>query len=794
MKMSQNKQSEKQIRTQEFTERRALFFAALEVLKAKKAFLMLTFALALTGTVLGHYFHETTYTSQATVFVQALEDPTAAEYLLNQHVGRTNKAERIETYMRYLSSDGFFMSVAQRMKFQHDIEKIEMTAPKGLSVVGFAFWKNQIISMFQDSSPDQTPQTISQMSLDELVGTLKQITSYETDYSHFIHIKTKTLTPKIAQIVANEVAEEFVNLTNARGIQEIEQIKVFVQSKLEETQERIKKNEIDLIDFKKKNSIISTDSNSQLVAERYNKIASQLETAKLQLEENQKLISFFEKGQQNRVENASSPSATQVFGVKETAMILQRKLEQLKKEKGVILAQEDKNQEWRIKEIDAEIGKTLKAFKSYSGKLGQENLFLYMNPQKLQQKINELKEENEILKTKITTNSRAMAEVKSQIEGIPVLAQKQFVLENDLRVDNENYINLKNKLTELEIQRISQKKEVRVDQVAGIGGPSPRGNLALKVIFSALIALFLGMSIIIGIEMIDPTVKHRSDLNDCGIEFIGEIPLIDNLIEGKKSSPSPHNIICNHAPESIEAMAFKYIRARLESYKYKFKKEHLIISISSSAVHEGKSFVSANVAVSIANLKRSVLLIDCDLRRPSQNAYFEVAPQHGLVDLLNMEKTMDEVLINDVAPGLDYIPAGFCRENPTEYISSEKFKALISFLKPQYDYIVIDTPPVFAAVDSAIIASYSDIPILIANFRETKKYHLNESYNHFTQVSYKKVYGIINKAIVSTARFHYYGYHSYHKKDATPLGPSSSPGKNNGDIDKFIDNLKKKTS
>jgi len=795
MRKEHDIRSDKQKRTQEFTERRALFLAAVEVLKAKKNFLILTFLLATFGTLIGHYFQESTYSSAATIFVQTLEDPTAAEYLLNQRVGRSSKADRIDTYMRYLSSDAFFVSVAQKMKFQTDIETINLQPPQALSLVNPTFWVNKSKAWLSNDSVAHD-QHIKQMSLDTLVSALRQITSFETDYSHFIHVKTKTLDPRAAQIIANLAAEEFVNITNARGIQEIEQIKEFVKNKIEETEERIKKNEVELIDFKKKNSIISTDTNSNLIADRYNKIASQLESAKLQFEENQKLIVFFERGQKKNMEESTpSISGTQVYGAKETALILQKKIEQLKREKALIIAQEDKNQEYRLGEIDLEINKTLKAFKVYSNKSDGENLFLYMNPQKVQQKINELKEENEVLKNKIATNSRALDEVKSQIEGIPYLAQKQLMLENTLKLDTENFSSLKNKQTELEIQRISQKKEVRIDQMASLPAASPKGSLPLKLTFSTLIALLLGMSIIIGIEMIDPTVKHRSDLNDCGIEFIGEIPLIDSLVESKNTSPTPKNIICNNAPESIEAMAFKYIRARLESYKYKFKKDHLLISVSSSAVHEGKSFTTANIAVSIANLKRSVLLIDADLRRPSQNAYFDVNPEVGLVDLLNVSASLDQVLIPDVVPGLDYIPAGRCTENPTEYISSEKFKALLNHLRPQYDYILIDTPPVFAAVDSSIIASYCDIPILLANFRETKKYHLNEAYSHLIQVSYKKVYGIINKAIVSTTRFHYYGYHSYGKaNDKSPASQTSSPANNSTDIEKFLDNLKKKSS
>lgn len=784
---TQKAESPNKSKVQDLSDRRASLFAALEVLKAKKVFIILTCSLALIGTFLGHYAQEPDYSTSATLFVQNLEDPTAAEYLLNQRVGHLTKTDRIDTYMRYLSSDTFFLNVAQKLKFHPDFATLHFEAPQNQSLLNFSFWKNFLLGT------TRVLENTEKLSADEVEARIKQITSYNTDYSHFIHIKTKASDPRTAQIVANIIAEEFVNMTNERGIQEIEQVQTFIKEKLEETQSRLKTTEVDLIEFKKKNSIISTDTSSSLLAERYTKIASELETARLQYEENQKLIDYFQKGQKSNIDSLSETQGP--AGVKETAIVLQRKLEQLKKQKSILVAQEDKTQNWRLQELETEINKTAQAYRHYASKLGADNIFSYMNPQKIQQKINELKEENEILKSKISTHNKAMSEVKIQVENIPSLAQKQFVYENNLKLENENHTNLKNKLMELEIQRLSHKKEIRIDQTAGFPGPSAKGSLSLKLVFSFLSSILFGIAIIIGIEAIDPTVKHRSDLNDCGLEFIGDVPLIfADLEKQKRIVASSQKLVCLKAPESIEAMAFKYIRARIESMRYKFKKDHQVISITSSAVHEGKSLVAANLAVSLSQLKRRTIIIDCDLRRPSQNAYFDTAPQYGLVDLLDMKKIMEEVVIKNIVPHLDYLPAGFCSQNSSEYISSEKFRAFIGFIRTQYDYVVIDTPPAFAAVDAAVIASLSDIPILIANFRETKKHSLHEAYSQLLQVSYKRVFGLINKAVISTTKFHYYGYHSPSSEERANHSPSSSYTENSSDIQKFLDSLNKKSS
>lgn len=792
--------SERYQKIQEFSERRAMVVAVIEVLKAKRRFLMLTLFLALFGTLLGHYFQETTYTASATLFVQTLQDPTAAEYLLNHQYGRADKTERVDTYIRFLSSDAFLATLAQKVKYHEAYPALDLSLPHSQSPLSYKVWAQKIEAFFTGVPYEMAAPKIETTS--DLASVLKQLTIYETDYSHYIHIKTTSHDPDTSRVIANIIAEEFVTLTNDRGIQEIEQIKEFVRGKLEETESRIKTNEQALVEFKKKHNVISTDGTTAHIAKRYTDLTGDLEALKMQLEENHKLISFFEKGQQTAGMDTAgatttNPDGTRTYGAKETAMILYRKVEQLKRQKAVIQAQDDKSQDWRMREIDTEIDKTSQAFQAFVKKAGDKNIFLYMSPQKITQRINELKEESEVIRTKVSSHQKLQDQMQAQIETIPLLAQKQLVLENSLRVDTDNYTNLKNKLTELEIQKISQKKEIRIDQAAQAPGPSVKGNILLKLFFSTLVAIVLGISIIVGIESIDPSIKHRSDLSDCGIEFIGEVPLLNftQPKKGKKSFGDSSQLVAYNSPESLEAMSFKYIRARLESYRYKFKKEHLVISISSGSVDDGKSLLTANLAATLSQLNRSVLLIDCDLRRPSQNAYFDTNPSYGLVDLLSMTQTMDNVLIKSLRPNLDYISAGFCHKNSTEFISSEKFRVLISYLKEQYDYIVIDTPPVFAAVDSSIIANYSDIPILIANFRETKKYNLSEAYNQILQISYKRVYGIINKAILSSARFHYYGYHN---------APTVSSGEEfqhvpmqkeaTSEIDQFMKNIKKKTS
>ena len=261
---------------------------------------------------------------------------------------------------------------------------------------------------------------------------------------------------------------------------------------------------------------------------------------------------------------------------------------------------------------------------------------------KAREKIEELESANQILRTKISALSKARKTLQNEVNVMPTLQQQFVQMQNQFELEVENLAALERKEKELEIQRISQKKEVRVDQLAALPGPTSRGSLLQKMLFSTFAALFLGVLIIMGLESLDPTVKRRQDLFDCGVEFFGEIPFMSHKQEvnkGRMDFGSPDDLVCVNQPDSIESMSFKYMRARIESMRYKNKKDCQVIAVSSALHNEGKSYISANLAITLAQLKRKVILVDADLRRPSQVAYFGLSSQTGLVDLLNMKRT-----------------------------------------------------------------------------------------------------------------------------------------------------------
>lgn len=794
--MSEEQNSNQNIspKTHVLEDRKIALLTTFEVIKTKKHFFYLTMFLTICGTLLGHYLKVLTYETSASLFVQNIDQPSAAEYLLNQHVYKLSRVDRVESYVNHLKSDSFYLKVAEKLKFSDNFDQLDLTAPSNKSKLNLHYWKNQLTAT--ETIPRVREQKLL-IPIEQIAAFLKGSVKYEYDFnSQFIQVFVSTLDPYTSKVIANTVVEEFTSITNQLSIDEIRQVEEFVKLKKIETEEQVKLFDQELVRFKQKHNIVSADATTSGFASRLSNLESEIESAKLQKEENQKLLNYYTRGRERALSSIfREGSKTEGFGQLETSAILQAKIDQLKRQKSAFIAQGFDDKSWQIQNLNKEIDDNVERLKKVVDDPGKA--IVAIDPTTASEKIKELTEKERVVNNRIVTLEKARKDLQNKVDLMPNLQQQYIKLENQFSLAVESLANLERKEKELEIQRISHKKEVRVDQLAQQPSPTPRGSLLLKLLFSTFAALFLGIVIVMGLESLDPSVKRRQDLYDCGLEFFGEVPLVQHdetpkKRQGRFQFGGPEDLVCRNKPESIESMSFKYMRARIESMRYKENKTSQVITISSALHNEGKSFVTSNLAISLSQLRKKVILIDADLRRPSLSSYFGINSQHGLVDLLNMKKELSDVLITDSKTNLHILPAGFSGNDSTELISSQKFRILIDHLRSEYEYIVIDTPPTFAVVDAAIIASISDIPILVSSFRSTRKADLYEAYNDLLQVSYKKVFGVINKAIVSNSRIHYYGYPLYNNLDRTDLSV------NNFELEKeaeeFKNKLGKKTS
>ena len=189
------------------------------------------------------------------------------------------------------------------------------------------------------------------------------------------------------------------------------------------------------------------------------------------------------------------------------------------------------------------------------------------------------------------------------------------------------------------------------------------------------------------------------------------------------------------------------------------------IMITSSGPREGKSHTVANLAVSMAQAGKSVLVVDADMRNPTQHKLFGLDNGQGLSVALVQDQDYQQYIRETAVPGVMVLTGGPIPPNPAELVGSKRMKRLIQEFSEQYDIVLIDTPPIVAVTDAAILAQEVDGVILVLASGEVNKEYAQRAKELLDKVGAKILGAVLNKADMKTSEYYYYYY--YHGSDDT---------------------------
>lgn len=213
--------------------------------------------------------------------------------------------------------------------------------------------------------------------------------------------------------------------------------------------------------------------------------------------------------------------------------------------------------------------------------------------------------------------------------------------------------------------------------------------------------------------------------------------------------------ITSKMPKSISAEAYRSLRTSIKFSSV--DKPIKTIVVTSSIPGEGKSTISGNLAITLSQSGARVLLIDCDLRKPSIHKKFRVVNDLGLTDIL-----VDKCSLKDVIKKIDeylfMITAGTIPPNPSEIVGSNSMEDLIKELSLSFDYIVMDTPPVIPVTDPLLLAAKSDATIIVVRARKTKEKIIRQTYDELIKVNSNIIGSILNDSETKTNNSYYEYY------------------------------------
>ena len=212
--------------------------------------------------------------------------------------------------------------------------------------------------------------------------------------------------------------------------------------------------------------------------------------------------------------------------------------------------------------------------------------------------------------------------------------------------------------------------------------------------------------------------------------------------------------VMEKAPKSIDAEAYRSLRSNIEYSS--FDDEYRVIVVTSSVPEEGKSTTSGNLAIALAQSGNSVLLVDCDMRKPSIHKMFKISNAAGTAELLLRKKLFEEVA-NKYNENLTIITAGKIPPNPSEMLASRAMTAFIKEMKKEFKYIILDTPPLQAVTDAQVLSTKADGVLLIVRAGSTKREMVFNSVDLIKKVQGKVIGTVLNGVENKKNNYYYYG-------------------------------------
>ncbi|MEN1681148.1 MAG: polysaccharide biosynthesis tyrosine autokinase [Planctomycetota bacterium] len=237
-------------------------------------------------------------------------------------------------------------------------------------------------------------------------------------------------------------------------------------------------------------------------------------------------------------------------------------------------------------------------------------------------------------------------------------------------------------------------------------------NLIIVGALSVVAGLGTGLGIAVWSEMADRTFQSSDEIAEAvDAPVLGVVP---RLIGAEvKDSPVDGKVVALHKALSTDAEAIRSVRTAL--FFAARGEDRSVVQVTSPTASDGKSLVSSNVAVALASAGKKVLLVDADMRKPTQHGIFfkDLKPEHGLSDLLIDQVDLPDAVLQTAVENLELLPAGPLPPNPAELLTMPRFEELVGTLREKYEYVVIDTPPTLVVSDPLNVAPRCDGVILV---------------------------------------------------------------------------------
>jgi polysaccharide biosynthesis transport protein len=326
--------------------------------------------------------------------------------------------------------------------------------------------------------------------------------------------------------------------------------------------------------------------------------------------------------------------------------------------------------------------------------------------QYIQQQIKDLRANIDTAKTEIQALDNTIAQAAT-VRQIQEARTRQDSLRAQVSTWQATYAQLSNTLQSSAINNLSIVEPARYGIQVG-------SSTTMNVLMAAAIGLVLSVGAAFLLEYLDDSLKSSEDVNRVlGLPTLGRVGSID-------AGDFPDKLITIHQPRSPTAEAYRMLRTNLQFSSVDQSWQTLTVTSASPA--EGKSLTVANLAIVIAQSGVRVLLVDADLHRPAQHEIFGIENNGGLTSLLvKNPPSLSEVLQSSAIEQLKILTTGATPPNPSELLGSKRMLNVLEAIKQEFEMVIFDSPPILAVADASIIATRTDMTLMIVDAGHTRR-------------------------------------------------------------------------
>jgi capsular exopolysaccharide synthesis family protein len=638
-------------------------------------------------------------------------------------------SEYFSTQKDIIHNRAFADRVVRKMMLPQNPYFIDLKNKKTKGIIPYIV--KQVRSLFPEHEPTANgfPALRYKEELDPaLTDIIIKNVDLKTGRNDLMKITFRAYNPAVAATMANGIAEAFIEHNIDIHVKPFRDAADWLSARLEESKAKVEESEKTLQKYREAKGVVTFESKENILNQKLEEMVTELGETEAKRQESE-----IKYNQIRSVIDRPELLAT-VPDIMNNLVIQSLRTEEL-------------NLKRHLSELSDKFGPRHPQIQQVTSQIQDIEKNIIIEARKM---LNAAKADYEVLKSREASLRSSLNQQNQEVLALSRNAIDFNVIAGEAGMNKQFYELLLKKLQEASLSSGISVSEVQIVDY-GIAPKSPiRPKRMLNIILGIIVGIFGGIGAAFFTDYMDNTIKTAEDVDkNLTVPFLDIVPL---------SSTDLGSIFMSTDPKSSVAESFRTIRTGLmlsSSENNPLK----VILLTSSVPHEGKTTVSANLAVAMAQMGEKVLIIDVDLRRHNLHELFGLKSKGGLTEVL-LDPSLFAASIHTMKehPNLDVLTGGVLAPNPSELLGSERMQKLMAHLRERYDRIILDSPPVLAFSDALVLSRLADGVIMVVWGGKTPRDLVGQSVESLKGVGARILGVALNKIDITRRAYYYYPY------------------------------------